>query len=40
MVQYSSEMSETAELDEVQEWSPAPDEGEDGTMLTTDGRWV
>ncbi|MBT2270519.1 hypothetical protein [Rhodococcus qingshengii] len=33
-------MSETAEPDEVHGWSPAPDEGQAGTALTSDGRWA
>lgn len=33
-------MSESAEPDEVQGWSPAPDEGQAGTVLTKDGQWA
>lgn len=33
-------MSESAEPDEVQGRSPAPDEGQAGTVLTKDGQWA
>lgn len=33
-------MSESAEPDAVQGWSPAPDEGQAGTVLTKDGQWA
>ncbi|WP_257217809.1 MULTISPECIES: hypothetical protein [Rhodococcus] len=32
-------MTENAEPDEVQGWSPAPDEDQAGTVLTKDGQW-
>ena len=33
-------MSESAEPDETQGWSPAPDEGQAGTVMTKDGQWA
>lgn len=33
-------MSEIAKLEETQSWSPAPDEGQAGTVLTSDGQWA
>ncbi|GAA3144189.1 hypothetical protein [Rhodococcus baikonurensis] len=33
-------MSETAKPDETQGWSPAPDEGQAGMVMTTDGQWA
>lgn len=32
-------MSETAEPDEVQGWSPAPDRGQAGTVKLEGGQW-
>ncbi|WP_173362656.1 hypothetical protein [Rhodococcus erythropolis] len=33
-------MTESAEPNEVQGWSPAPDEGQAGTVMTNDGQWA
>ncbi|MFC1471205.1 hypothetical protein [Rhodococcus qingshengii] len=33
-------MSETAEPNATQGWSPAPNEGQPGTVLTKDGQWA
>ena len=33
-------MSEIEEPDAIQGWSPAPGEGQAGTVLTSDGRWA
>ncbi|WP_172403537.1 hypothetical protein [Rhodococcus qingshengii] len=33
-------MSEIAKPEATQRWSPAPDEGQAGTVLTKDGQWA
>lgn len=33
-------MSESADSDKVEGWSPAPDVGQAGTVLTKDGQWA
>lgn len=33
-------MSESAEPDEAQSWSPAPDVGQAGTVALEDGQWA
>ncbi|UJC82105.1 hypothetical protein D4768_30215 (plasmid) [Rhodococcus erythropolis] len=33
-------MSESAELDEAQRWSPTPDVGQAGTVALEDGQWA
>jgi len=36
----NGDMTESAEPNEVQGWSPAPDEGQAGTVMTNDGQWA